>query len=988
MPLTCAVESGGCMFRHFISYSKDGFKFARRLASGLQGGDPPIHVWLNTDRLKPGSRWPSQIEQTVRQSASVLFVVTKGSVREDSVCANELEAARAQRKTIIPLLVEPGVAPPFTINDREHIDFTELDYEVGFDRLRAFLWELDEKVQQSDAGKMPATGQSAATKIPKLVHPIPPAEPDYFQDRIRYIDGLWQFLDRASKRLCVVLGHHGIGKTAIVSRVLVALHTGSKPESSKVELDGIVYLDAREAPSITALSLLVDLTRLLSDEPARSLDPLLSNAEIGIGPKIEAVVKVLQGTRALLVIDNFERLLDSTTREVADGDLRKTLTALVMRDRIDLKVVLVTTKLPGGHLMEVAAAGRSELVDVAKGLDPRDAAAVLKALDTDWNVGLRGLPSKALQALGDHVDGQPRALEVLHAYMATNPWVTPQKILSEPLPEQVLEALIGRTFVGLDERSQQIMKALAVYQKPVPPDAIDYLLHPYVDGIDSQRELGILRRLHLVVTSDDGARYHLPHGPELAYVRNLIPADEEAGGNVGNPSFSLLELSHRGAEYFSRYRNPEREPHDLKDLTPRLTEIDLRQQAREYPLAAWLLLQIDHRYLLPWGEHGLVFERHQALAGTLGNRPDLEQARLGMLGNASVGLEEEDEAIEYYRQALEITRDIGDPRNEKHWLSNIGSCYYRLGQLQNAINYFEQARDLAHELDDQRQEVAPLVNLSLCYWDMGKLDLAMDLQEQAHAMARDMGDRAIEARQLINLGALHAQRGEWPRAQQRLDSGLVLARAIGYRKAEGDALGELALLRMDQQRMDEAVALAEQAVEVTERHGSPELGRDANYVLALAYLSTRAVLKAQGNAELACHKRTRAHSYDAFALLGVIALRLHDHAGADEAFGWAMGRAETALEDTPHNLAALDAKGLALSGLVLLGDHERAAEAIGAYQGARHISQAPGVISRVLRLLDCLAPIDDDGRLVPVRAAAGGTASTTIQPERWSDAGA
>ncbi len=73
------------------------------------------------------------------------------------------------------------------------------------------------------------------------------------------------------------------------------------------------------------------------------------------------------------------------------------------------------------------------------------------------------------------------------------------------------------------------------------------------------------------------------------------------------------------------------------------------------------------------------------------------------------------------------------------------------------------------------------------------------------------------------------------------------------------------------------------------------------------------------------------------------------------------------------NYGALDAKGLALCGLVLCeGERNYIGEAIHAYTKARSITRAPGIVGRVLRLFDELTKADTQGLLSGVREAAGG----------------
>jgi hypothetical protein len=104
----------------------------------------------------------------------------------------------------------------------------------------------------------------------------------------------------------------------------------------------------------------------------------------------------------------------------------------------------------------------------------------------------------------------------------------------------------------------------------------------------------------------------------------------------------------------------------------------------------------------------------------------------------------------------------------------------------------------------------------------------------------------------------------------------------------------------------------------------------------------------------------------------VIALRQADGTAAREAFAAAVAQADNLLAHTAHNFSALDAKALALCGLALGDDKSRLPEAVDAYRAARDITKAPGIVTRVLRLLDALAVVDTDGVLVEARRAAAG----------------
>jgi len=91
-------------------------------------------------------------------------------------------------------------------------------------------------------------------------------------------------------------------------------------------------------------------------------------------------------------------------------------------------------------------------------------------------------------------------------------------------------------------------------------------------------------------------------------------------------------------------------------------------------------------------------------------------------------------AIEYYEQALGISREIKHRQGEGSFLGNLGSAYARLGQVEKAIEYYEQALDISREIKDRQGEGNRLGNLGLAYADLGQVEKAIDYAKQAEAI--------------------------------------------------------------------------------------------------------------------------------------------------------------------------------------------------------------------------------------------------------------
>ena len=93
------------------------------------------------------------------------------------------------------------------------------------------------------------------------------------------------------------------------------------------------------------------------------------------------------------------------------------------------------------------------------------------------------------------------------------------------LPGDVVDVLVGEAFNRLDELAQQVMQALAVFPAAVPAVAVDYLLQPYRQAIDSAPVLGRLVNMHFA--KRDAGRYYL-HQVDRDYAFGRVPVGEFA----------------------------------------------------------------------------------------------------------------------------------------------------------------------------------------------------------------------------------------------------------------------------------------------------------------------------------------------------------------------------------------------------------------------------------------------------------------------------
>ncbi len=1034
---------------HFISYSAaDGADFAQRLADALEAGPPSYSAWIFQRKLIGGLDWHTQLAEAVQNCETFLFLLTRDSVTDSSTCKNEWTHALAYKKPIIPLRVQRDAVLPFRINTRQFIDFSG-SFDSALAQLRQRLqWQASpagelqtlkdrradaqrdlnrasddaqrariadeikqlqaqiaeqERIVRDPAGAARRTEESiqrglererqpekpvGGKPFSRFINSPPGIAPTYFQDRFVESKLAGDFLKNDSRCLLAVVGRAGIGKTALVCRVLKSLEGGQLPDANgALRVGGIVYLNGVVAQDVSVPKLYADLLKLLPAESVGPLDALYKNPQVSTSEKMRALLAAFSDEPVVVLLDNFESVMDGETFAIRDAELDEALRALVNAPPHRVKVVITTRVAPRELLL--AQPARTQRLNLDEGLESPFAENILRELDADGKVGLRDAPDALLSQARERTRGYPRALEALFAILANDRDTTLPEMLAgtlRTLPDNVVRALVGEAFERLDNAAAQVMQALAVYGRPVTPSALDFLLQPYRVGVNSAPVLN--RLVNMYFARREGGRYFL-HPADAEYALTRIATEEtptptlpryagegaqnrplsrwDGGGQGGGSDvWTQRALYARAADYFAQTRTPREDWKTLDDLVPQLAEFDLRCAAGDYDTAASVLLEIDGDYLLLWGHYRLMAELHERLQDKL-NDATLKEFSLSKLGSAYAFMGQTRKAISYQQQALDIAQLRNDRGNEAVCLGNLGNRYAELGQTARASEYYEQALAFAREIGDRAGEGNHLGNLGNRYAELGETARAIEYYEQALAIAREMKNRQAEGTWLGSLGNAYADLDQTARAIEYYEQALAIDREIGDRSGEGADLENLAMALIDECRYSEAISNTSECIKIGREIASPRHGSWGNYRLALAHLYACDLPAARAAAEAARQYDVPEDNHSVLALLGVIALRQGDSAAARTAFASAVQQADVMLERSAQNYMALDAKALALCGLAVLdpkGFKNPSGPAVATYRAARAINRDAGVVARVLRLLDALALADGAAEVV------------------------
>lgn len=780
------------MDRYFLSYSRaDASAFALQLADRLAAGPPPFPVWMDERELRPGTDWDESIVDALRTCKAVLFVMSDDSVRANSNCKLEWTRALQYKKPVIPLRLTTSSELPFRLGSREYIDFSgpqepalarlrehlswmdspagtlhtlrirledaKRDYERGDELMRSRIQDdirelerqiaeressiadpveahrrMDDRIRTDIQKEIEAPAPSHERRV-RFVNRPPVVAPSWFQDRHVETAAIGEFLKDESQSLMTVVGRAGLGKTTMVCRLLNALEGGRLPDDGgQLEVDGIVYLSAVGARRVRFDHLYSDLCQLLPAPRRRFLEELYRAPHSTIVMKVQALAEAFPEGRTVVLLDNFEDVVDAVSGKLREDELESALSMLLTLPQHGIKIIL-TTRVASPALSLIRPE-RQRRLELDTGLPSPHAETILRQMDVDGKAGLRDAPPELLDKARIRTRGYPRALEAFYAILAADHDTTVEEILRDAetlLPENVVHVLVGEAFSRLDPAAQKVMQALAIYARPVPSAAVDFLLQPYQVGTDSAP---ILKRLvNMQFARRESGQYYL-HQEDRSYALGRVAEGTSDDWKVDVPPYTRHSLWRRGAEYFRQIRRDESTWASLMELDPLFAEFELRAACGDGEGALDVL-----DTLLPvldrWGHYRRIERLASRLVGDAS--PRIRAIAHGLSGQALRNLGEPKAAVEHLRAAVKES-DI-DREQQSDWRLALAGAASSLGDSDTAIAEYQRVLDEPEDLWIEPR-VEAILGLSRESESLGSVeDAVARCKEALHFVASRLG---------------------------------------------------------------------------------------------------------------------------------------------------------------------------------------------------------------------------------------------------------
>ncbi len=580
-----------------------------------------------------------------------------------------------------------------------------------------------ERVYQLGREVFPPLGSLYRTNLPVPANPL--------IGRKKELVDVLRLLRDADARVTTITGPGGIGKTRFA--------LAAAAEASAGFPDGVWFV---------GLSSVRD--------PALVL-PTVAHT-LGLDGELS---RHLSDTTSLLVLDNFEQVVEAATEVAA---------IVAACPRI---CVLVTSREP----LRIAAEREYSLPSLAAApaveLFRHRAAAAVPDTGVEYEVAA---------AICDRLDRLPLAIELAAARVRVfEPEVLLER-LDERLPVLVsrardvherqrgLRATIAWSYELLDLCEQQLFRRLAVFRGGAALEAIAAVADADADLVESLVDKSLLRlrggRFVMLETIREFARDELENSPEAGEVRR------------------------RHAEHFAGVAE-----------SANLNAGNLRPGGQRLDVA--IAEQDNIRAALSWAISGEALELAFRIATAMEQFWVVNDPR---------------EGERWFAALFAGNVKAVDPELRAHALRSYGSSADVAGDLDLAARLYSESLALHEALGDEHGRAVALHRLGITpAMRRGDLERARKLVEESHAIHERHGDTWGLAQTIGTLGAIERDAGNEEQAYALITQSAGLSHAVGVRWWHAGMLVELAALSLEAGRIEDAEVKARESLALAEQ---------------------------------------------------------------------------------------------------------------------------------------------------------------------------
>jgi predicted ATPase/class 3 adenylate cyclase len=638
-------------------------------------------------------------------------------------------------------------------------------------------------------------GLEADFRLPRTLDARPnnlPAELTRFIGRREEIARIRELL--ANNRLVTLTGPGGTGKTRLSLEIAAEALAGFA--------DGVFFVDLSSLTDFELVPETIATALHVREEPG--------------GPPVETLAGHLRGKELLLVLDNFEQVVDAAPKDLEP----------LLRAAPGVKA-LVTSRVPlriyGEQQFQVPPLGVPDPHHLAdsEALAQSEAVVLFAERAAAGKPDFRVTPEnvRTVAEITARLDGLPLAIELAASRVKL---LTPEHLLARlqqrlplltagdrnvPERQRTLRRTIEWSYEQLDAGARRMFTRLAIFAGGADLEAVDAVANPEgelgLDTLDGLTSLNDNNLVRTVETPDAESRFGMletirEYGLErladsgeesairLRYEKHWVPVAERA-------SEALL-----GPEQATWTRRLERDHDNFRSA------LRWAQQSGEAELGLRLGIALRDY----WRLGGHVREGVRWLGDLLelpavAGRTLVRARALTAVANLHAWIADPEAHLRFAEEALAIYRELGESREIAAAVADLGWAQLQVGRLDLARTNLEEARELNTRLGNRRPVADSVNGLGMLALLEDRLADARVLFEDALKTFDDLRDTYWVALTQLMVSQVDRKEGKFEAAENRIRAALSGFRQLDSEMGTAWALysfGDVALHRGEHDR--------------------------------------------------------------------------------------------------------------------------------------------------------------------------------------------
>jgi len=220
---------------------------------------------------------------------------------------------------------------------------------------------------------------------------------------------------------------------------------------------------------------------------------------------------------------------------------------------------------------------------------------------------------------------------------------------------------------------------------------------------------------------------------------------------------------------------------------------------------------------------------------------------LNQLGQAHQSIREFDKAKFYFQQAIDLSREIEDKREESSSLFNLGSVCHDTREFELAKQFLNQSLLICKQTSNKKGQAKVYHQLGIVTQALHEYDEAIDNFEQSFMIKEELQDFYSQANTYNQLGRLAQEVGDYSLARENFHKALLIYIQFGDLSSQAIVHNNLGLVAQMMKQYDEAKKECERSLAISIQLGDGYSQARTYHNLGVIASSLREYVEARQN---------------------------------------------------------------------------------------------------------------------------------------------